>query len=497
MGDKPITATDAATADMITSLQRSVQEILLSMPRQIPIENATHNLPCDNDPEATADNNHIDSSENTSPLQGPQASEHHSQDSDNGHTIDTQRPEATSNATKRLNDPQDESAAKDMTLMQTMIHASQGDVHAQVALGDRYKDGQEVHQDHLAAFDWYLKAAEQGHPRAQYNIGLLYEEEDNEEGNEEDNEEDNEEEDDDEDDDDERGDDVVLQDNTRAFEWFHKSAIQGYADSQAKIAQAYTNGAGVPKDNIKAMEWLVKAAENGHAGMQCSMGAAYEKGHGVPQSDSRSFEWYLKSAEQGLAKAQERVAAALETGRGVPKDGAKAVEWYTKAADQGHPVDQFALGRVHELGLCGLLEDRSKAVNLYIKAAVQGHTEAQSMLRKIYFDRKLNCLDLQAKSNIKKWFIEAADRGVVHAQCCMADMYAFGRGVEKDYFMAFEWYLKAAEQGDEVAQGLVAYMYDIGRGVAKSRENSFEWYLRLATSGNALAACEIRKMLKQ
>ncbi|KAG9062195.1 hypothetical protein KI688_006527 [Linnemannia hyalina] len=493
VADKPIAATDTEIADTIATLQRAVQELSLKMTRQTPIESVTHNLLCVDEPEVKQDNNHIDSQENTSPLRGPPAFEFHSQDNNNGNTIDTQHSEATSNATKRLDDTQGKTAAKDMDLMQIMIHANQGDVHAQVALGDRYKDGREVHQDHHAALDWYLKAAERHHPRAQYNIGLLYEKEHDEEGDY--REENYREEDDGE------GDDAVLQDGTNAFEWFLKAALQGYADAQAKVSQAYTNGAGISKDNIKAMEWSVKAAENGHAGMQYNMGAAYEKGQGVPQSDSRSFEWYLKSADQGFTKAQERVAAALEAGRGVSRDGLMAVKWYTKAADQGLSVAQFALGRVHKLGLCGLPKDRFEAVDWFIKAAVQGHTEAQSMLREIYnygtSYRGPDCtIDLEIQSKIKGWFMNAADLGVAHAQVCMADMYLNGRGVDKNDFMGFNWYLKAAEQGDEGAQVTVACMYFIGQGVSMSREKYIWWYHRLALGGNISAIHHLEDMNK-
>ncbi|KAK3817144.1 MAG: hypothetical protein JOS17DRAFT_758409, partial [Linnemannia elongata] len=356
VGDERVTTTDAATMDMIASLQLAVPEPLLNKSTQTPIECVTRNLPSGNEPEVAQDNNHNDSLENTPSPQGSQVSKCYSQDSNNGSTIDTQWLEATSYATKRLNDPQDEIAAKDMTLMQTIVNANQGDVHAQVALGDRYKDGREVQQDYHKAMNWYLKAAEQGHCRAQFNIGLLYEE----------------------------GHYGVPQNRTKAFEWFLKVAVEGFLDAQVKVLQAYTDGSGVSRDNIKAMEWSIKAAENGHAERQYYMGAAYEKGHGVPQSDSRSFEWYLKSAVQGFAEAQERVADAFETGRGVPENGHKAVEWYTKAADQGVAEAQFALGRIHKLGLRGFPRDRSKAADWFIKAAVQGHTEAQSLLREIY-----------------------------------------------------------------------------------------------------------------
>ncbi|KAF9311294.1 hypothetical protein BGZ91_006850, partial [Linnemannia elongata] len=143
--DAPIAATDTATAtaDAIASLQLAVQNILLNMSRRTPIGSTTHEPPYGNEPELTQDNKYIDSPESTSSFQ----------DSNNGNAIETQRSEAISNATKRLNNPQDESAAKDMTLMQTMINANNGDIQAVVALGDRYKDGRELHQNYHAAMD--------------------------------------------------------------------------------------------------------------------------------------------------------------------------------------------------------------------------------------------------------------------------------------------------------------------------------------------------------
>ncbi|KAG0052883.1 hypothetical protein BGZ89_003060 [Linnemannia elongata] len=469
----PITSTDTATADTIASLQVALQELLLNTRLQTVIESATRNSPCGTEPKATQNKRYIDKPKSTHLPRRIHASEGHSQDN-NGNVINSQLSEATNNAKKRLNDPQEYDAAANVGLMQTVIDANHGDIQAQVALGDLYKAGREVHQDYQAAMNWYVKAAEQGHTRAQYNLGLLCR----------------------------QGLVGIPQDHSKAFEWFLKAALQGYAEAQAEVSQAYTNGAGVPKDNIKAMEWSIKAAENGHAERQHYMGAAYEKGHGVPQSDSRSFEWYLKSADQGFAEAQERVAAALMAGRGTPEDGPQAVEWYTKVADQGVAVAQFSLGCVYNLGFCGLPNDRAKAVGWFIKAAVQGHAKAQFMLREIYDLSTSNShpdfgLDLGSQLKIKEWFMDAANQGLTHAQCCMAFMYEDGRGVDKDDSKAFQWYLKAAEQGDETAKIRVALWYRIGRGVSKSRENSDEWYIRLATGGNGWALERLKATVRK
>ncbi|KAG0056125.1 hypothetical protein BGZ90_005587 [Linnemannia elongata] len=508
VSDQPIAATDTAAADTIASLQLTVQELLLKAPSQTSIESTICTPSCGNRLKHTQVDNHIGNLENTALPRGPQAFENHSQEDNSSNATDTQPSDASNNATQQKNDLQDEIAARNMTLMQTMINASQGDVQAQVALGDRYLGGRELHQDYDAAFDWYLKAAEQNHPRAQYNIGLLFEEydweHDDEEGDTEegDIEEGDIEEGDIEEGDIEEGENVFLTNRTKAFEWFLKAAVQGYDDAQAKVSQAYTDGAGVPKDNIKAMEWSIKAAENGHAERQYYMGAAYEKGHGVPQSDSRSFEWYLKSADQGFAEAEARVASAFEDGWGVSQDDAKAVEWYTKAADQDVAEAQFALGRIHNLGLCGLPKDRSKAVDWFTKAALEGHTQAQFMLREIYDLSTSNShpdfgLELGIQPKIKEWFLNAADQGVAHAQVCMANMYSIGCGVHMDDFKAFEWLLKAAEQGDDEAQSRVAYRYETGLGVTKSRENSVEWLLRLAKRGNEWAEHHLKVMTEK
>ena len=47
---------------------------------------------------------------------------------------------------------------------------------AQLALGDLYFHGRGVPHDYAEALGWYKKAAEQGHPVAQYLLGSMYQE---------------------------------------------------------------------------------------------------------------------------------------------------------------------------------------------------------------------------------------------------------------------------------------------------------------------------------
>ncbi len=104
--------------------------------------------------------------------------------------------------------------------------AEAGDPEAQTLLGDRYwaKGGP---MDVADAAIWYLKAAEQGHSRAQFRVGDMY-----------------------------RLGLPLPQDYGKMAEWYRKSAMQGDSEGQMLLGLAYAKGMGVPLDNIQAHMWL-------------------------------------------------------------------------------------------------------------------------------------------------------------------------------------------------------------------------------------------------
>lgn len=56
-----------------------------------------------------------------------------------------------------------------------MIMAGRGDAMAQFSVAIAYEDGVGTKKDLKQAFDWYSKAAKQGHDGAQYKMGVFYE----------------------------------------------------------------------------------------------------------------------------------------------------------------------------------------------------------------------------------------------------------------------------------------------------------------------------------
>ncbi len=57
---------------------------------------------------------------------------------------------------------------------ESMEKAMQGDPNALYDLGERYYDGRGLECDYQAAAQWFAKAAEAGHLKAQTNLGLMF-----------------------------------------------------------------------------------------------------------------------------------------------------------------------------------------------------------------------------------------------------------------------------------------------------------------------------------
>ncbi|KAF9904931.1 hypothetical protein EC991_002231 [Linnemannia zychae] len=191
------------------------------------------------------------------------------------------------------------------------------DRDAQAALGDKYHGGYGVIQDFSKAFEWYFKAANQGHVEAQSSIGDLY-----------------------------RSGKGVGVDYIQARVWYLKAAMQGNSNAQHGIGILYLYGLGTPHDYSQALDWLLKSANQGHPRAQCSVGYMYDVGHGVSLDHSQAMYWYRQAANLGNAAAQYNIGVAYESGRGVSKDLIMAMKWYKKAADSG---DTDAKDRIEKL----------------------------------------------------------------------------------------------------------------------------------------------------
>lgn len=227
--------------------------------------------------------------------------------------------------------------ARGLEMMQSA--ADDGNVWAQTYIGYIYSNGEyDTERDFQMAESWLLLAAEKGDPEAQMRLGVLY-------GN----------------------DEFPNYNRSESFRWLYRSAKQGYAVSQAAVADRYRKGSGVQADQERwlgwmtlsaeqgvpfaqselgeyyyredryrdAEQWFRKAAEEGHAKGLLGLGRMYREGRVVAQDYSRAFELFQSAAEQGQATAQLFLAEMLHDGEGVAKNQVRSYMWANVAAAKG------------------------------------------------------------------------------------------------------------------------------------------------------------------
>jgi uncharacterized protein len=80
-----------------------------------------------------------------------------------------------------------------------------------------------------------------------------------------------------------------------------------------------------------------------------------------------------------------------------------------------------------------------------------------------------------------------AEKGDPGAQYLLGDLYAEGKGVERNDATAFMWYQRAANQGEPRAQYNLGASYAEGAGVRKSDVDAAKWFQRAANQGMPFA----------
>ena len=167
---------------------------------------------------------------------------------------------------------------------------------------------------------WFQKAADQGHPDAQFRMGQAYE--------------------------------VglgVKRDAARAVEYYRRSteggreearlrwltlaANEGDVDAQVNIALMYITGSIVPANLAEAEKWLEKAAQQRFA-IRADSSSADFSGQNSRMEQVREFAFSL--ANRDHAEACYWLGLIYKDGCGVGADEVTSSKWLIKAADKGH-----------------------------------------------------------------------------------------------------------------------------------------------------------------
>ena len=190
----------------------------------------------------------------------------------------------------------DETKEAEANYLICKVSAEQGDADAQSTVGKMYDYGQGVSQDGEQALAWYLKAAAQGNIDAQFNLGVMHENK---------------------------------QDEAQAISWYLKAAEQGHLYSQVNLGSLYSNSRGELQDYEQAVNWYRKAAEQGDAKAQSNLGLMYVYGQGVEKDYPTAYKWFYIAVKNGseVGRKGKDISKQMMTSTQIEAAQQLATEW--------------------------------------------------------------------------------------------------------------------------------------------------------------------------
>jgi len=297
--------------------------------------------------------------------------------------------------------PTGHSATKQEVFASTLRAAQQGNPAAQADLGWRYSNGEGVHKDYHQAFIWYRKAAEQGNVYAQDSLGWMY-----------------------------------------------------------------INGLGTPKDDKQAAVWLRKAAQQGDADAQNYLGVLYEQGWGVNKDFTQALDWYRKAAKQGDTEAPKNLKAlqaAIEASRSKSNSKQEIVDtkhgkWVyidpwegrfkNKTADKQQAAVPASRRTPRTDALGHIMLSMVFVAVLFALIGLFNFAKKSSHRLRTF----VTGTDLCGRYTESQKAIMAAEQGDAHAQAALGWMYYQGATVPQDFKLAYVWLSVATANGFNKAQ---------------------------------------------
>ena len=277
----------------------------------------------------------------------------------------------------------------------------------------------------------------------------------------------------------------VEQDLTRAFWWFHKSAVQNYVNSQHMIGVFYLRGWGRRSNTTEAISWLQKAVDQNCSHSLALLAGIYLKNNLHTRNVSKGLELLQQAAQNGSEIAMTQLGFLYWQGKHVKVDWAKAQHFLQQAVRQNYIPAQICLARFYLWQ--GDKEKLPQIIDLLKGAADQECQEAMTLLGITYQYRLRNPVCAV------DWFHRAARLGEHNSHYHLGLMYEAGKGALKDQARAHHHYQQAAKQANTCAQFKLGVIYSLGLGITKDLNKARYWFGEAAANGHSGA----RERMKQ
>lgn len=257
-------------------------------------------------------------------------------------------------------------------------------IQKEIRLAVNYLTGRGVQKDAVQAAYWFRKAADQGDPEAQNEIGYLY-----------------------------LWGIGVPRDEAESFRWFARATGGGSQPAKLNLAVAYMKGVGTPRDLPLALELMNQLAAKGNARAQGYLGIAYLAGTGVPKDPGLAEKWLKKAAKGKNPEAEYALGILWSNIAAHPHDPAKAVSYQRAAARDGYVPAMHALGLLLEQHPEIEARPSNEAVMMLERAAQAGSWASSVALGTLARDGRDRPVSL---AEAFRWFTIATKQGGAAAQ---------------------------------------------------------------------------------
>jgi len=258
-----------------------------------------------------------------------------------------------------------------------------GHLREELKLAGDYLAGRGVTRDLSQAAYWYRKAADQGDPGAQVDMGYFY-----------------------------LAGIGVKADAEQAVRWFQRASASGSRAGKLNLAVLYLNGEGVPEDTRLGLDLLNDLAKRDDPRGEAYLGLVYILGVGVERNPVIAEHWFDRAAKHHNPEAEYAMGTLYSVTDGHKRDLDRAIIYLRQSADAGYIPAKHSLGLL-VVNHPELPQGSGEATALLEAAAIGGSWRSSAVLGILYRDGKGVPKDL---SVAYRWFTIAEKQGGDQAQ---------------------------------------------------------------------------------
>lgn len=334
--------------------------------------------------------------------------------------------------------------------------ANLGYVQALNDLGDLYFNGELAPKHMGKAYEYFLKASQNGSGYGSYSCGFILM----------------------------KGSSDIPRDIEKGLSMFRLAVDQNYKAATRDLARYYYS-LETEEDNRKALDYYLQYIEYNPKDTDTLLhiGLIYESGLGVPLNIDLARRYYERAAEQDeTGMAYNFLGGTYMNDEETESNERKAVHYFQKAIELGNTNAMFRISYYLHNGKGGLQVDIPREIELLTEASKRGNHQATYRLGLLFEDNESGMaqnLELSVK-----YFQLAADNGILAAINKMGELYLFGEVIPANLTKAISCFTAASERGYGKASYWLGRLHTDGIGqLEKDTQKAMNYYRKAIEQG--------------